>query len=149
MSVIIAGAAANRVVHDGVPILAFQFAILGAVILAVTIFVGPLFVFVDPLLATWRRGVLEYGALARGVGMHLERKWLDATPGAKALDAPDFSAATDLYSITANVYEMNVVPFTLTNIAVLVIAIVLPFIPVVLMSVPFSEIVHKLAGVLL
>src|SRR3954470_378829 len=149
MSVIIAGAAANRVMHDGASILSFQFAILGAVILALVVFVGPLFVFMDPLIATWQRGILEYGALARGVGMHLERKWLLQPPSPNALDAPDFSAATDLYSIAANAYAMNVIPFTLMNIAALIVAMLLPFIPVVLMSVPFSEIVHKLAGVLL
>lgn len=147
MSVIMAGAAANRVVHDGVPILSFQFAVMGALILAFALFVGPLFPFVGPLVGAWRRGIFDYGGLAREVGLHLERKWLAHPAGPTALDANDFSATTDLYSIAANVYAMNVFPFTLTNIAILVIAMLLPFVPVVLMSVPFSVIVDKLAGV--
>ena len=149
MSVILAGAAANRVMHDGVSILTFRFAVLAAMLLAVGIFIGPLFIFTGPLIAAWRRGVFEYGALARGVGLHLEKKWLARPPGSDALGVGDFSATTDLYSIAANVYAMNVVPVTLMNIAVLVVAVLLPFIPVVLMSVPFSVIVHKLAGVFL
>jgi len=149
LSVIVAGLAANRVVHNAAPLLSFKYAVIGLNFLIIVAFMGPLLVFCPQLFSAWKRGVFEYGALARGIGLQLEHKWLSRSVGEKALAASDFSATTDLYSVTANVYAMNILPLSLTNAAVLVVATLLPFIPVVLMSVSPEVIFHKLAGVLL
>src|SRR2546423_5655803 len=65
LSVIVAGAMANRVVHDGAPLLSFRYALLGFVASVVVAFVAPLTVFIGQLVYARRRGVLEYGAFAR------------------------------------------------------------------------------------
>ena len=47
----------------------------------------------------------------------LESRWLGRPVEEKALEAPDFSATTDLYSIVSNVYTMNLMPLSLRNLA--------------------------------
>jgi hypothetical protein len=148
LSVIMAGTIANRVMHDGVSILSFKYIVLGYTAFILALLAGPLVVFAGQLLETWRRGIFEYGALARGVGLAMERKWLGRAAGDTALDANDFSATTDLYSIVSNVYGMTVVPLSLTNVVVLVVATLLPFAPIVAMSVSPEVILQKLMGML-
>jgi hypothetical protein len=96
-------------------------------------------------------GTLEYGALATGEGLQFERKWLKrlGTIDESALEASDFLATTDLYQIVANVYDMGVIPLDLRNLLLLIIATLLPFVPVLLMALPFEVILQELAGLLL
>ena len=57
------------------------------------------------------------------------------------LERPDFSAATDLYQVVDRVHEMRLLPVDLPSVGVLAIATLLPFVPVVLMNMPFDVIV--------
>ena len=149
ISVIVAGTVANRVMNDGASILSFRYIVPGYAIALTALLVGPLTVFAWQLLDVWRRGVFAYGSLARSVGVDMERKWLNHTTDVTALDTGNFSATTDLYSIVSNVYGMGVMPVSLTNIAVLIVSILLPFVPVVLLSVSPEVILQKLTGILL
>jgi hypothetical protein len=149
LGVIGAGTVANRVMHDGFTFLSFRYVILGLVIFCVVFFSAPLAMFLHQLLTTWRRGALQYGALARSVGLQMERRWLGHGVDATAIDANDFSATTDLYSVAANVYSMNVLPLDLRTLGIVAVATILPFVPVVLMSVSPEVIVEKLTGILL
>jgi hypothetical protein len=106
--------------------------------------------FTRTLLDTWRRGVLAYDALADRVGRQFEERWLGrGEADCDALGSPDFSAVADLYSVTANVHRMRVLPCDLKSIAVLVGAAAAPFLPVLLLAVPFDELVARIVGVLL
>ncbi len=149
LGTIIAGAVANRVLHDHLPILEFRYVVPVLVVLIVAFFSAPLLVFSGKLLVAWRRGVFEYGSLARGVGRQMEARWLNQSPTPESLDANDFSATTDLYAIVSNVYAMNMVPATLKNLAVVAIGALLPFVPVVLVSVSPQVLLQKLTGILL
>jgi len=149
VGVIAAGTVANRVMHDNAMLFSFKFVLAGLVVILMGLFVSPLFVFVVPLIRAWRRGTFEYGALARGLGLQMERRWLGRGVDAEALAAPDFSSTTDLYSIVGNAYAMNVVPVGLKNLAVLLAAILIPFLPVVLMAVSPEVLFQDLAKLLL
>jgi len=114
-------------------------------------FAGPLLVFTPVMMTAWRQAVSAYGALAAEMGVTFEDKWLrqvrrmDKT----ALDQPDFSSITDLYSIVANVYQMRLVPIDITSFEILGIVMLLPFVPVVLLIVPVNEILTDLKALLL
>jgi len=149
LNTIVAGTIANRVVHDGVTLFSFRYAVLTGEFILLAVFLGPLLFFAGQLSTAWRSGVLKYGALARNVGTELERKWFSAAPGAEALEAPDFSATTDLYAIAANVYTIRLVPMGLRRVAVLVVVTLLPFLPVLMISIPLKVLFKQIAGVLL
>jgi hypothetical protein len=146
--VIIAGTVANRVVHDGANLLSFRYVVIGFDVLCLVLFVCPMLAFTPQLLEAWRRGAQEYGALARRLGLEMERKWLNRSLDADALDANDFSATTDLYAIAANAYSVSAVPVSLRQILMLAIGAVLPFVPIVLVAVPPQVLWQKLSGLL-
>jgi hypothetical protein len=74
--------------------------------------------------------------------------WLEATV-AETLAVPDFSATADLYQVVANVYAMGIIPLDLRNILLLIVATLLPFVPVVFLAIPLDAIVAHAAGLLL
>jgi len=105
--------------------------------------------FTDKLLATLHQGMLAYGGMARDLGLRLEQRWLGKPMREDALNANDFSATTDLYSIVGNVYAMNIVPVSLRNLMVIVSAALLPFLPVVLLAMSPLALLKKLSEFIL
>jgi hypothetical protein len=146
-----AGMVANRVVHAGTPPTAYIHFVVALVVCVVVLFSGPLLVFTGKLFYAKWRGTFEYGALALSEGQQFERKWLNRAGGidASVLEAPDFSATTDLYQVVANVYAMGVIPVDLRNLVFLMLATLLPFAPVALIAVPFDVVLTKLSELLL
>jgi hypothetical protein len=99
------------------------------VMLVLLIFVGPLFSLFGPLSHLHWRGTFEYGRLASRLGHEFEARWTrSARPvDAQTLAAPDFSATTDLFSISANIREMNLFVLDSRAIIALTVATLLPF----------------------
>jgi hypothetical protein len=151
LATIVAGRAADGVIHRGAPTTADMFEIGAILALIVALFAAPPFVFAGVLLRQWRRGVFVYGAWASKFGKEFERKWLNAAElePEEAFNAPDFSSGADLYQIVSNVYAMRVVPIDLVGIASLAAMVLVPFVPVVLMTVPIENIVARLKSLLL
>lgn len=149
LSSVIAGPLANRMVHGGAEIGAFRAPVLAFAALLLALLAGPLLLFADKLLAAMHQGMLAYGAVARDLGLRLEQRWLGKPMRDDSLDANDFSATTDLYSIVSNVYAMNIVPLSLRNLAVVAIATLLPFLPVVFLALSPLALFKKLSGFIL
>jgi hypothetical protein len=143
---IVAGTVANRVIHDGASLLSFRYVVLVFVAFVAILFISPLLVFTGKLIEAWHTGVLKYGALSRSLGMQMERRWLDHSTTPETLDANDFSATTDLYSVAANVYRLLPVPLALRDLIVLVLATLLPFVPILFFFMSLRDIVFKLTG---
>jgi hypothetical protein len=78
----------------------------------------------------------------------LRPSWRLGRVGGDALEAPDFSATTDLYSIVANVYQLRLVPVEVRSLLILLSATLLPFVPVLLMAVPLDTLLQRVAGLL-
>lgn len=148
--VIAAGSVATRISYQGATAENVQISVAGLIIVVLLLFVGPLLVFAWKLHSQKVEGIISYGGLADDVGRQFEEKWLENYDKFKAaaLDANDFSATTDLYGIVANVHEMKVLPFELRAVVSLIVATLLPFIPVVLMTIPVKLIVGELARLL-
>jgi hypothetical protein len=150
-SVPIAGTVAQGIVYGRRSLADFKYVIAGIVIVELVLFIGPLFLLGSALLRARTRGIFRYGALAEAVGQQFESRWLSSPDivSAEALAAPDFSATTDLYSITANAYNMGLIPLRLAQVVPLVTAILLPFVPVVLVALPLNEILSYAAKLVL
>lgn len=149
---VVAGTLAGELV-GGEPAreVAYTPAVLASGCVALVLFAGPLFAFAGPLHRARVRGSLEYGALSTALGRRFEERWL--APGvpvdADALDANDFSATTDLYSIAGNVRQMGIIPAGVRDLVMLVIAAILPFAPLIFVVMPLSTLLKHIAGVLL
>ena len=147
----VAGGVANRVVHQGMSLFDFKYAIAALVVVVLVLFVAPLTFFIREILQARRRGIFEYGALAGVVGHQMERRWLE--PEGKldegALEVQHFSATTDLYQMVSNVYNVKGVPVDLQDLIAVVVALLLPFLPVLLFEMPLNVIVPDLMKLLL
>jgi hypothetical protein len=147
-----AAARSVREVSQGAELLTLHnYFSLGWLAFLAILFAAPLLAFTPVLINTWRRGIFEYGALARREGKVFERKWLgpDAKIDESALELQDFSATTDLYQIVSNVYAMRFFPLSLKDILILIVAMLLPFVPILLIAVPADMILAWIKGLLL
>lgn len=150
LGAIVAGSVANGVAHRGASPLAFRNSLIVLLVFMIILCSGPLLVFVRKLYRARWGGVLAYGALAHGLGLQFERRWFErsALTSEDPLQAPDFSATTDLYQVVSNVYAMRLLPIDLRAILPLVIATLLPFVPVLLMVVPLETILSNVTQML-
>lgn len=150
LSTIVAGRIATEVLA-GVSPLEHQLLLGGTAIAIIAFFTLPLYSFSHVLLHEWHRGTAHYGELAAYLGRDFETKWFNrkVRNETDALDASDFSALTDLYQVVSNAYEMKLSPVNLHSIIALVGALLLPFIPVLLMTVPIDIILKDIAALLL
>jgi hypothetical protein len=148
---IVAGTEMNLTLKAGQPPLDFKNAAIGVAVFVAALGAGPLLVFFANLQGLKRRGILEYGALGREVGAEFERRWLHraARPDGNALETSEFSAMTDLYQVVANVHEMKPLPFGWRDLIPLLLAGLLPFVPVALMAVPLKDMIGALTKLLL
>jgi hypothetical protein len=149
-SVIVAGTLANRMLHEGAALLSYKFLMVGVAGCVVGLLALPFMVFNQRLLAAWQRGVLDYSALADRVGHVFESQWLgrDQKFPADPMQTAAFSATTDLYSIVGNVYQMRLVLVDLKSIGWLLVMVLLPFLPLVLMTEPLGDLLKQVAGFL-
>jgi hypothetical protein len=145
---IVASDIAEKVLIDGRPLAAYKYVIGTQVVATLIFFGGPLLVLMRPLTTLKARGTLDYGRLATEVGHEFERKWIarngEASP--QALDSPDFSATTDLFAIAANVRGINLFVLDMELTLALVLASLLPYLPLILAVMPFDEIVRLTLG---
>lgn len=146
LSTVVAGRAMYDVINTGAISLPHLILNLGLLALAVALLVAPLFAFVPILARLRRQAVIDYGALGRRVGRGFEADWLRNKATIETPPAPrqDISYTADLYAIVANAQSIRLLPVEPRGVIALVLAMALPFAPVVLMLVPLATIL-KLA----
>ena len=151
MATVVAGRSAHIVLFGGTLPTSHLVFNGGLLLTVAAMFTAPLLVFTPPMMAAWRRAVLQYGALANRMGVTFEDKWLssDRRLDESALDKTDFTATTDLYAVVANIFEMRLVPIDVKSLVLFASAMALPFVPVVLLTVPVGEILAGLKALLL
>lgn len=120
----------------------------GTLAFVLIICVGPLLIFSPLLTRTWRDGSMAYGPMAMRLGGQLERRWLSKKATDEMLDAPDFSAATDLYQVISNVYAIRFVPVDTRSLLILIGATLFPFLPAMFLSMPTTEVMQELKGLI-
>ena len=147
---IVAGAVANQVLHEGVPLPSFRYLIAGTAAACVVLFCAPLCVFAGRLAAERRRGMRQFGELATRFGLQFGREWFTSSREVDraTLERGDFSAATDLYQVVDRVQAMRFVPLDRVNVTMVAVATLVPFAPVALMAVPFDTVLTAVMGML-
>jgi hypothetical protein len=140
-----AGSVAESVIVDGRTLWAFRFPIVAQVLIVLVIFAGPSLVWMQPLKRLHGWGTLNYGRLASEMGHAFQQRWFaeGREADARALEAPDFSATTDLYSIAANVRRINVRVLDTKAVTPLVAATLLPYLPIVFAVMPLDDILKS------
>jgi hypothetical protein len=150
-SSIVAGGIATRMIVDGTSAQSYYHYIAIVVLLLVLLFVAPLGIFTPVLRRAQGTAVFEYGALAKNVGSQFELRWIPRRNNITAndLEAPDFSATIDLYSVVANAHSIGYLPLSLRTVQELLVISALPFVPLILTAVPVTTIFHNIVKLLI
>ena len=141
-----AGTLANLLLWTGASWANFRYAIAALALLLVVLTVGPLVFFNAPLGRAKHRAALVSGVLAGRQLRAFEAKWLGekSYEADETFRAPDFSSVDHLNATVAAVHRMNTLPFLRKHVIPLAVAVLVPFLPVAMMEMPFEEILAQL-----
>ncbi len=137
-----AGALGNLILWKGASFSNFQYAIGAFAVAMVALIAGPLVFFMGQLGDAKQRAMFICGALAGRQLRAFEEKWLGASPPApgEMLQTPDFSAVGDFNLTVTAIQKMNTLPFWPKQLLPLVVAALLPFLPVLAIEIPLKEV---------
>ena len=141
---LIAGQIANRILFNGQSLFSFKLTILGFVGFFVAVVLSPLLVFIPQLERAKREGNRRFGAFASEYVMDFDQKWLvRKETGEQMLGSGDIQSLADLGNSFAVVREMRVVPFSLDDVLRLLVATLVPMVPLLLTIMPLEQLVTE------
>jgi hypothetical protein len=143
---------AHEMLVDGSTLKEMQPVIYGFVAISVVVMVAPLLLFTQDLVNAKRHGRREYGALGYRLSNAFDKKWnQEEAPmeqGKEILTAVDPSALADYNAIYETVSGMHAFPMKIRTIALLAVILYVPFAPLILIEIPFEEVLSRLLNTL-
>jgi hypothetical protein len=124
-----------------------KFRIAAFVIGAVIVLHSPLLVFSSRLARCRFNGLLEFGALVWSYDTGFEKKWINTPQQSNQeslLGSSDIQSMADIATCYDHINEMRLLPFDTKAIGVLLLAAVLPMIPLLGTQVSLQELFMKL-----
>jgi len=145
-----AGILANEIVYGGVPLKTYRFSIAGYAASVLLFFLMPLLMFTPRLVRAKEKGLRDYGALAVAHNHMFDRKWVQGeNPGGEpVLGTPEISSLADLGAAYAVLDRMKFVPFEPEDGIVLLLAALVPMLPLLLTIMPVDELLELLSKLL-
>jgi hypothetical protein len=146
---LLAGQIAGLIFYEGRSLLSFKMTIVGFVGFFVVAILAPLLLFTPKLARAKREGLAEYGALASSYVMDFEQKWLPAKVNdEQLLGSGDIQSLADLGNSFAVVREMRVIPFGTDDVVRLLVATVIPIVPLLLTIMPLEQLVTQIIKII-
>ncbi len=147
----LSGEAAFRIVFEGAQVQSFRVPFAAYLILSVVIFLGPLLVFVAPLVRARLAGLGSYAALVNHYNQAFDTKWAKgrAPEDEALLGSPDIQSLADLGNAFDRVRTMRFVPFNRQIVLQMAASAALPFVPLLPLVMPVGEFLNLLAKALL
>lgn len=146
----LAGYVANRILHDGAVLTAYKPEIALLVVGGLILVLAPLSVFGIQIMRAKRQGLREYGVLAAEYTRDFERRWL-RTPdrdGEPLLGSGDIQSLADLGNAYTVVKEIRPLPFSRDTFMQLIMATLLPFVPLLFTLFPFEVMLDRVIGII-
>ena len=141
---LLAGQIASRIFYTGQSLLSFKLTILGFVCFFVAVILAPLLVFTPQLWDAKLDGLAKFGSFAEEYVMDFGQKWLPRKAnGEQLLGSADIQSLADLGNSYAVVREMRAVPFATEDVVWLLVASVVPMLPLLLTIMPLDQLVTE------
>ena len=146
----LAGAMANTILYEGTVLTTFYVEVVAYTVITVSVIVLPLLVFMIPLSAAKRQGLREYGQFSRQYVDEFADKWMRGSmPKGEALvGSADIQSLADLGNSFDKVRGMSIVPITRGAVIQLIIAALLPLLPLTLTLISFEELLKRIIHIL-
>ena len=141
---LLAGQIANRILYNGRSLLSFKLTIVGFVCFFLAVILAPLLVFTPQLDRAQREGNATYGAFASEYVLDFDQKWMRRKESdEQMLGSGDIQSLADLGNSFAVVREMRVIPFSTSDVLRLLVAAVVPMVPLLLTIMPLDQLVTE------
>ena len=141
---LLAGQIANRILYNGRSLLSFKLTIVGFVCFFLAVILAPLLVFTPQLDRAQREGNAKYGAFASEYVMDFDQKWMRKEESdEQMLGSGDIQSLADLGNSFVVVREMRVIPFATGDVLRLLVAAVVPMVPLLLTIMPLDQLVTE------
>jgi hypothetical protein len=140
-------AALAEEIHAGTATFEAFFPSLGLVMVVdVILFIGPLLIFTPRLWACRVRAMSDYAVFAASYVRRFDKKWLkgERPPEEPLLGTADLQSLADLANSVRIVRKMHLLPVSVRLFASLLIAALLPMLPLLLIKYPIGELARKL-----
>jgi hypothetical protein len=150
-TVLLSGAIANRIWHDGAQLPAFKLEIVGMLLFLLLLVLIPLTFFSVSLTYAKRSGLQEYGNVASVYVRDFREKWLEGQnpAGEQLLGTGDIQSLADLGNSFAVTGETRLVPFSKEDVFWLAILLAAPLLPLLLFVFPLEEMIDRIFALLL
>lgn len=150
LSALLASGWLTRVLHRRIPLQTFVPEFIAFVVLAAILACGPLLLFIGMLYRARHREIDRYNGLALDYVRAFHRKWIeDRSDHDELLGTADLQALNDLCGAYEHLEKARLVPFDLRTLVGLLIAAVVPMLPLAAATVPLDELLKQLVHVLL
>jgi hypothetical protein len=152
ISTVFSAGFAHQILHHGQSLDSLKFHLIAFVAVSLLVLHSPLLAFSGKLTRSRFAGLLEFGALVWRYDRAFEAKWLGNRPAptdAELLGSSDIQAMADLATCYEHINDMWPIPFDTKAFATLVLAAIVPLIPLVGTAVPLQEIFTKLGELLI
>jgi hypothetical protein len=141
---LLAGQIASRIFYTGQSLLSFKLTILGFVCFFVAVILAPLLVFTPQLWEAKLDGLAKFGSFAEEYVLDFAEKWMPRKANdEQLLGSADIQSLADLGNSYGVVREMRAVPFGTEDVLWLLIASVVPLLPLLLTIMPLDQLVTE------
>lgn len=147
---IASGFVASRVLFTGRNVLDFRMEAIALAVMMLLAVLLPLCLFIAQLVQTRQSALNDYGELASTYMRQFESRWIQRSdpPDAPLLGNADVQSLADMGSSYDLVRGMRLVPIDSRAVIVLLLAIGIPFLPLVFTVISLPELLSRLAQVM-
>jgi hypothetical protein len=141
---LLAGQIASRIFYTGQSLLSFKLTIVGFVCFFVAVILAPLLVFTPQLWDAKLDGLSKFGYFAEQYVLDFGQKWLPRKANdEQLLGTADIQSLADLGNSYEFVRQMRAVPFSTEDVISLLVAAVVPMLPLLLTIMPLDQLVTE------
>jgi hypothetical protein len=146
VSAALSGSFAQQIIHRGSSLDSLKYHVIIFIAIALVILHAPLLAFLGRLASCRFRGLLDFGTLIWRHDRAFDEKWVEphATKEESLLGSNDVSSLVGLALAFEHVDRMQLIPFDKKALVVLLLAALIPMIPLVGTTIPLMEILSKL-----
>jgi hypothetical protein len=147
---VVASAWETKILEQDAIVQTFVPAFIAFVVLAAVVAFAPLVLFGGQLYRARLREIAQYNDLALDYVREFQRKWIDAHRTSENLiGTPDLQSLNDLCGAYESLVKVRLVPFAPRETIPIIVAALIPMLPLVATAVPFDKLVKAVGGALL
>jgi hypothetical protein len=139
---------ANKAIYTGVSIDEFKITALVTIPLLVIIYISPLFFFFFKLLFLKLHGIWEFSMLTHQYSFKFENKWIRGVnpENEEFLGTGDIQSLADIGTASDVINNLRLIPMSIRVPIAMFLMIAIPFVPLLVLKYPVSEILKGVVG---